>query len=589
MKIAGEWLPAVSRRLKRSLREWVRRRSIRQLVRMLQRAKRRPAQAARQGVKVRQRLEALGGFWSRAREVLASRLDVFPREFCRELEGAVEGSGARPMNDARAVVAGALGSLLERRLENFDERPVRISAFGQLHTATLKKNGAPVWVVVRRPDAESQLNDELKEMELFFGWLSRARGLQYAPWERLMRELRASLRDGLDFRIQAHAMRELRKQVRRYPGASYPRVYQQLCSAEVLVAERVQGPTLAEVEARGEDIGGADAWFEQHQTDPELLACRLWKAFMRQLVEARTLVPAQGTQDIILLGENEFCYRFEPFVLPIELGVPRSKAFHFLLHSLLRRSYEGAFFPLLRLAEPLPPLEPNHLKKVVSREIRAWAQRAEVKTLPSDSRSFGALFETVLSTMQRHPIVFDSAVLRACQELRRLEGALFVLHPEFAVASELRRFFKRSVRRVARRLNAQAASAQPPDWDAVSQVPFTAMEAEQGLAEQGSRASLPFASEPTPAAYLVSRVAEFLSFVFLAAIVVLAVVAARVTSLIHLSTDSWLERTLVGVTQPDPLELGLTVLIASFSAWRLRRLAVRFAERDSHLPTRGVV
>nr|CCA89324.1 hypothetical protein [Stigmatella aurantiaca Sg a15] len=587
MKIAGEGPPASKTR--RRIRELVRRRRIRELVRMLQRAKQRPAHAAQQGVKVRQRLEALGGFWHRAREVLASRLDVFPKEFCRELEGPVEGSDARPMNDARAVVVSALGSLLAQRLEDFDERPVRISVFGQLHTATLKRSGTPVWVVVRRPDAESELNDALKEMEFFFARLSRARGLQYAPWERLMRELRASLRDGLDFRIQAHAMRSLRKQVRCYPGASYPRVYKQLCCAEVLVAQRVEGPTLAEVEARGMDSGGPEAWFEMNQTDPELLAGRLWRAFMRQLVEARTLVPAQGTKDIILLGENKFCYRFEPFVLPLEVGVPRSEAFLFLLHSLLRRSYEGAFFPLLRLAEPLPPLEPNQLKKVVSREIRAWAQRAEVETLPSDSRSFGALFETVLSTVQRHPIVFDSAVLRACQQLRRLEEVLFLLHSEFGVAAELRRFFKRSVRRVARRLNAQAASAQAPDWKAVGQAPFTAMEAAQGSAERLSRASLPFVSEPTPTAYLVSSVAEFFSFVFLAVAVVTTVVAARVASLIYLSTDSWVERGLVGVAQPGLLELGLAVLIASLFAWRLRRLAVRFAERDSHLPTRGVV
>ncbi|MBU8896966.1 hypothetical protein KRR26_15205 [Corallococcus sp. M34] len=576
--------------MRRSIRELARRRSIRELVRVLRRAKQEPEEAESLGRRARQCLDSLGGFWWRARELIASRLDVFPTEFCRHLEGGGETGDARPIDDAQELVARVLGSMMERRLEAFEPRPVRVSFFGQVHTATLKRSGTPVWVVVRRPDAEPQLHGELAEMESFFARLSRTRELAYAPWERLMRELRASLRDGLDLRIQAHAMRELRKQVRSYRGARYPHVFQQLCRAEVLVAERVQAPTLAEVEARALDVGGPDAWYTENDTDPKLLAGRLWKAFMRQLVEARTLVPTQGPEDILLLGNNTFCYRFEPFVLPSELGVPRSEAFHFLLHALLRRSYEGAFFPLLRLAEPLPPLEPHQLKKVVSREIRAWAQRSEVKTLPGDLRSFGALFDTVLATMRRHPIVFDSAVLRACQELRRLEGALFSLHPRFGVAGQLRRFFKRSVRRAARRLlAAQAATPPAPDWDVIGQAPFTAREAAQDEAQQSTLSSLPFASEPTAGAYLVSHVAAFLSVVCLAFVAVFSVAAARVALIIHLSPDSWVERTLVNGLRPDLLELGLAVTCASICAWGLWRLAVRFAERDSHLPTRRVI
>lgn len=531
----------------------------------------------------------MGGFWHRARWLLASRLDVFPTQFCRELEGPEEGSGLRPMNDARAVVAGALGGDMEQRLADFDERPVRVSVFGQIHTATLKRTGAPVWVAIRSPDAERRLNDELQEMERFFARLGRTEELGHAPWERLSRELRASLRDGLDLRIQAHAMRELRKQIRRYPGVRAPRVYQRLCGEQVLVAERMEGPTLEEVEARPLELGGPEAWFVEHHTDPEVLASRLWRSFMRQLMEARTLVPAQGMKDIVVLEDNAFCYRFEPFVLPLELGVPRAEAFHFLLHALLRRSYEGAFFPLLRLAEPLPPLEPQQLKKVVSREVRAWAQRAEVETLPSETRSFGALFEIVHTTMWRHSIIFDSAVLRACQELRRLEGALFTLDSHFRVASELRRFFKRSVRRAARRLSAQAQTPQPPDWDAMGQASFAAIEAARGSAEQASRASLPFASEPTLAAYLLSHVAAFASALSVVTVVLLVMFVARMTVAIPLPTDSWVERAVAGGRLPSVSVFVIGLVSAALGAWGLRRLALRFAERDSHLPSRRVL
>ncbi|WP_044281407.1 AarF/UbiB family protein [Myxococcus stipitatus] len=490
------------------------------------------------------------------------------------------------MNDARAVVAGAMGGFMEQRLVDFDERPARVSVFGQIHAATLKRGGAPVWVAVRDPNAEQRLNDELQEMELFFARLGRTNELRHVPWERLARELRASLRDGLDLRIQAHAMRELRKQVRRYPGASSPRVFQRLCGPEVLVAERVEGPSLEEVEARALDVGGPEAWFVEHGTDPEVLASRLWRSFMRQLVEARTLVPVQGMRDIVLLGDNRFCYRFEPFVLPLEMGVPRAEAFHFLLHALLRRSYEGAFFPLLRLAEPLPPLEPYHLKKVVSREVRAWAQRAEVETLPSETRSFGALFETVHTTMRRHSIIFDSAVLRACQELRRLEGALFTLDSHFRVASELRRFFKRSVRRAARRLTVQAQTPQAPDWEAMGQASFAAIESARSSAEQASRASLPFASESTLVAYVFSHAAGFVSTVFIVTVVLLVMLVARMTLDVPLSTDSWVERAVAAGGLPAVPVFVMGLVSSAVGAWGLRRLALRFAERDSHLPAR---
>ncbi len=458
-----------------------------------------------------------------------------------------------------------------------------------MHAATLARGGEPVWIAVRHPHAEAQLASDIPEIERFFLLLRRFPKLNHVPWQRTSRELIGLLRDALDFRIRAQVSRQLRKNLKRVAGVRYPRCFARMCTASILVAERVEGIPIGEVLTHmKKDRGGAIDFLEQNRIDPIKLARRLFAGYLRQVAEDHLVVPAQRADDIILVGHNEVGYRIDPFQLPIEVDSSRAASVRSFLRSLVRRSYGGAVYPLFGLAEPLPPTDPGQLKKLVARELRAWGQRAEVRTLPSGERSFTGLFRSIVDVTRSRQIVFDPRVVRAFSAARPVEDVVFALDPTFEVGRELQRYMDQAMRRIARRMMKAASRRTATDWEAAKDAPYEAADSAARAADRLSLQALAFSNTPTTVAYLISRIFALFRLAFLTAAGMLFLRVLHYWHIIHLPSHSFLIHE-AEVGYQNRIDYMILLLLALFFGYIFHRISVRFRERDSHLPTRGMV
>lgn len=118
--------------------------------------RRRRADPAQVGERLRRSFEELGPTFAELGRFLAARRDLLPPGVAREL--SLASRAVRPIapREVRAIVERELGNTLERLFLDFEESPVRSGVFTQSHRAVLPGE-RPALVVVNRPGLRRDL------------------------------------------------------------------------------------------------------------------------------------------------------------------------------------------------------------------------------------------------------------------------------------------------------------------------------------------------------------------------------------------------------------------------------------------------
>lgn len=112
--------------------------------------RRRPADLARIGTRMRLSFEELGPNFAELGRFLSLRRDLLPPDIAAELGRAVRVPRPMDSGEVRTRLEGDLGNTMERLFVEFSETPTRVGVFTQSHRAVLPGD-RPALVVVSRP------------------------------------------------------------------------------------------------------------------------------------------------------------------------------------------------------------------------------------------------------------------------------------------------------------------------------------------------------------------------------------------------------------------------------------------------------
>ncbi len=161
---------------------------------------------------------------------------------------------AQLQHDAPPMSAELAGSMIEQELHlppetlfaEWDPVPIAAASIGQVHRA-ITHEGVAVAVKVQYPGIAEAIEADLGNVGLLFGGLGQVfPGLESGP---LVAELRARLREELDYEREAHHQQRFADYYEGHPFIEVPAVLSRYSSRRVLTTELAEGVRFAEAES----------------------------------------------------------------------------------------------------------------------------------------------------------------------------------------------------------------------------------------------------------------------------------------------------------------------------------------------------
>jgi ubiquinone biosynthesis protein len=200
------------------------------------------------GRHLREMLDELGPTFVKFGQLLSTRPDVVPPDIIAELRSLQDDVRPFPYEDVETTIREELGQSVERLFTEFDPEPLAAASIGQVHRATLP-NGRRVAVKVQRPNAPRQIEADLSLMYQAARLAKeRIRALDFIDANELVDEFARSIRQELDYRLEARNADAFHRDFAGHPHVAVPRVYWTYTRSRVLTLEYLDGVQLADLE-----------------------------------------------------------------------------------------------------------------------------------------------------------------------------------------------------------------------------------------------------------------------------------------------------------------------------------------------------
>lgn len=201
-------------------------------------------------------LEELGPTFVKLGQILSTRADVLPSDYCVELAKLQDAGPHLPPDVVRDVVAVELGGDLESAFASFDLEPLAAASIGQAHTAKLR-DGTDVVVKVRRPRAAEQAEQDLEIVQHWADLASRhwaeAAGYDLVG---LAENFAYTLRAEMDYLREGRNAEQFAANFAREPDVQIPKVFWEATTSRVITLERIRGIKITDLAAL--DAAGLD-------------------------------------------------------------------------------------------------------------------------------------------------------------------------------------------------------------------------------------------------------------------------------------------------------------------------------------------
>ena len=197
--------------------------------------------------RVRRVLEELGPTYIKMGQVLSTRPDLLPPDFIDEFRLLQDECRELPFDVMQSALSAALHGKEKELFASFDETPLAAGSIGQTYRATLQ-NGTPVVVKIMRPGVRNTIRSDMEVLEFLAKWLeAHYKNLGFSPVG-VVREFAHQLNQELDYQQEAESTERLRDLFADSEKISFPNVYWEATTNDVLTTEEIIGRPLSKMD-----------------------------------------------------------------------------------------------------------------------------------------------------------------------------------------------------------------------------------------------------------------------------------------------------------------------------------------------------
>lgn len=367
------------------------------------------------GERIRLVIEELGPTYIKIGQIASTRADIFPPEILSELEKLQENVPSFSFEEVTGIIEEELGYPLEEIFSQFDEDVIAAASIGQVHRARLRATGEYVAVKVQRPRIKAMIETDL-EILLDLATLTenRMKRMERLQLRDVVEEFAKSLRNELDYTIEARNAERIAKQFKEDKSVYIPKIHWDFTTRRVLTMEFVEGLRLNQFEE-----------LDKHGYDHKQLAEQLVKALFQQILIDGFFHADPHPGNIFLLKGGVIS--FIDFGMVGRLTLDMKHNFASLIIAMMRQNTESMIKAVLRIG--IVPEEVN--LTLLTNDVDEL--RDKYMDVPLSRIGLGEAISDLFEVAFRHRIRIPSDFTMVAKCLLILEGMVEKLDPALSI------------------------------------------------------------------------------------------------------------------------------------------------------------
>lgn len=225
-------------------------------------------------VKVRETIEDLGPTYVKLGQIMSTREDMIPHEYCEELCKLKENVKPLSFEIIKEVIEEELNDKIENIFLSIDESPIGSASIGQVHLATLLDN-TKVVVKVMRPNIYEIVEQDFKILKQAIKYLNLFTTLdEIVDLNIIFDETFEAMKLEMDFNNELNNIKLFSKNHENTKYIKLPKTYDEYTTTHVLVMEYIDGIKINDIES-----------LKANGYDPKEICDKLVENFTSQVVD----------------------------------------------------------------------------------------------------------------------------------------------------------------------------------------------------------------------------------------------------------------------------------------------------------------
>lgn len=366
------------------------------------------------GERIRQVIEELGPTYVKIGQMASTRADVIPADILHELEKLQDNVPPFSFEAVSRIIEEELGSPLGEIYSSFDEKALAAASIGQVHCAQLH-TGEKVAVKVQRPLIKAMIETDLEIlMDLATLAEHRMERMERLQLRDVVEEFAKSLRNELDYTVEARNSEKIAKQFKSDPTIYIPTIHWDYSTQTVLTMEFIEGQKLNQFKA-----------FDEEGYDRKALAEHLVKALFHQVLIEGFFHADPHPGNILLLEGGVIA--FIDFGMVGRLTLDMKNNFASVVIAMMRQNTESMIKAVLRIG--IVPDDVN--LSLLTNDVDEL--RENYMDVPMSRISLGEAISDLFEVAFRHRIRIPSDFTLLAKCLLTLEGIVEKLDPHLSI------------------------------------------------------------------------------------------------------------------------------------------------------------
>src|SRR5210317_770552 len=361
----------------------------------------------------KEQLLDLGPTFVKLGQIVSTRGDLYPVEFCAELESLQDDVPPVAYDDVKKYVN-------QKHFAWFDEVPFKSASIGQVHRAQLV-TGEDVIVKVKRPDIYNIMKSDMDNVRDIVALLERVGIDTGTGTGYVLDESIDNLLGETDYRKEVQNAILFKHNFRKVPWVKVPRVYEDLSSQNVIVMEYVPSEKLTDLKSMG--------------VNKKKLCGALINSYVMQTMEHGFFHADPHPGNIGFLPEGRLV--FYDFGLVIPINEELKSGFMELLVHIINKDTKKIVETLVALKIIIPIATDLADIEVFFDTILDYLGTLDVKDLMND--------EIIANLAREKPFILPSSFIYLAKAFSLVEGMCLKLDPDFNYYTYLEPIVKKQV------------------------------------------------------------------------------------------------------------------------------------------------